>query len=81
MTKNLNQLKIGQTAHIQSIQMESDDGLGIRLNHLGFLVNESITVLKKTPLTGDALLISIRGTQIALTKKEAGIVEVLCPQK
>lgn len=79
---NLNQLKKGQSAAIHSIDMKHDQDLAIRLHHLGFLENEPIEVLKKTPLTGDALLISIRGTQIALTKKEAHVIEVkLCLNK
>jgi Fe2+ transport system protein FeoA len=79
--KNLNQLRTGQEACIHSINSEDDPSLAIRLAHLGFLENGTITVLKKTPFTGDALLVSIRGTQIALTKKEAAIIEVYLCQK
>lgn len=63
-------------AHIKSINTDHDNDLAIRLIHLGFLENESISVIRKTPFTGDALLVSIRGAHIALTKKEADIIEV-----
>ena len=79
--KNLNKLRVGELASIQLIKTDKDENLAIRLAHLGFLENESITVLKKTPFTGDALLISIRGAQIALTKREANIILVQICQK
>jgi Fe2+ transport system protein FeoA len=44
--------------------------------HLGFLPNEKITVIKKTPITSDALLINVRGCQIALTKHEASVITI-----
>ena len=72
---SLNKLGIGKTALIKSIDM-SDLDLAIRLSHLGFLENEPILVIRKTPFTGDALLISVRGTQIALTKKEASLINI-----
>lgn len=75
MTK-LKDLKLGQTAFIKTINLNTDEELAIRLLHLGFLENEKIVVLKRTPFTGDALLISIRGTQIALTKREAELIEI-----
>ena len=82
MKQKLSQLNIGETANVYKINMNKDEELAIRLIHLGFLENEEVSIIKKTPFTSDALLIAIRGCQIALTKKEADLIEVLtCPIK
>lgn len=59
---------------INSIDIDSNEELGIRLMHLGFLENEPISVVNKTPISHDALLVNIKGTQIALTKYEASLI-------
>ncbi len=68
--------KLNHIYLIDKIDTESNPELGIRLMHLGFLPNEKISVLKKTPITSDALLINVRGCQIALTKNEANIITI-----
>ncbi len=72
----LEKVALGQSHFIESIDLISQDSLGIRLLHLGFHINEEIIVLKKTPLTHDALLVAVRGTQIALTKAEASLIRL-----
>lgn len=61
---------------IESLQDQSDLDLTIRLRHLGFLENEKVKVLSKTPITGDSILSEIRGSQIALTKFEASHINL-----
>ncbi len=73
---NLNKAVVKTHYKIDSINESVNLELAIRLRHLGFLENEALKVLSKTPFTGDSLLIEIRGSQIALTKNEAAIVNL-----
>lgn len=73
---NANQATIGRTYFIDHLNFHQDEDLAIRLSHLGFLENQSFKVIRKTPFTGDCLLIEIRGTQMALTKFEADLINL-----
>ncbi len=68
MEKNLVQLNKGEWAIIDSLR--GDDLLTLRLKESGFTPGSKITMVRKTPF-GDPILYEIRGTQIALRKKEA----------
>lgn len=72
----LSEAKKGCALIITDIGLNENLELGLRLMHLGFLVNEEITVLNKTPLTSDVVLLKIRGTQMALTKDESNLIRV-----
>jgi Fe2+ transport system protein FeoA len=73
---SINQAQVAKDYIIDHINYQLNLDLGIRLNHLGFMEAEKIKVLSKTPLTGDSLLIEIRGAQMALTKSEAELIKI-----
>jgi Fe2+ transport system protein FeoA len=72
----INKAQVAKDYIVDHINYHLNLDLGIRLNHLGFLESERIRVLSKTPFTGDSLLIEIRGTQMALTKAEAELINI-----
>ncbi len=72
--KNLNDLNPKTIGIIEKIEATGNIDLTLRLAHLGFLPKEEVVVIKKTPMTGDALLVSIRGANIALTHSEASTI-------
>jgi Fe2+ transport system protein FeoA len=62
---------------IDSISLESlDDSTISRLLHFGFVEGEKVELITKVPLFKEPLLVSIRGSQIALTKRQAGIIRL-----
>ena len=73
---NLSEAKKGKVLIIESINFSLDEDLGIRLMHLGFLTNEHISIVNQTPISHDAILVNIKGSQIALTKSEAKLINV-----
>lgn len=72
----LSEAKRGKEFIIESVDTSYNEELGIRLMHLGFLANETITVINKTPISHDAILVAIKGAQIALTKTEAAHIKI-----
>jgi Fe2+ transport system protein FeoA len=72
----INKALVAKEYIIDHINYHLNLELGIRLNHLGFLESEKIKVLSKTPFTGDSLLVEIRGSQMALTKSEAELINI-----
>ncbi len=70
----LNTLQPGQIATIVDIQAEAS--LKMHLLELGFVAGSSITFLMTTPF-GDPNIYALRGTSIALRKREALCIRVL----
>lgn len=73
---NLSEAYKGKELSILNIAVELNQDLGIRLMHLGFLPNEKISIVNQTPISHDAILVNIKGSQIALTKSEAKLIQV-----
>jgi Fe2+ transport system protein FeoA len=53
-----------------------DDTSVSRLLHFGFIEGESIKLVTKVPIFKEPLLVEIRGSQIALTKREANLIKI-----
>jgi len=70
----LQNAKLGKEYIIHKVLIEHDELLSTRLMHLGFIEKSPLIVINKTPLTSDALLVQIKGTQIALTKQESELI-------
>jgi Fe2+ transport system protein FeoA len=73
---NLFEVKKGKKVLIDSIDISENEDLCIRLMHLGFMVNEPIIVVNKTPILNDVILVNVKGSEIALTKSEAGYIKI-----
>ena len=72
----LHQAITGKIYIISQIDFEQNIEMGTRLLHLGFLPNEKVKVIRKTPFTSDSMLIEVRGTSMALTKTEAKLIQI-----
>ena len=70
--KNLNELKIGTKAIINSF---SDKELALKLMEMGCLPGEKIHIERKAPL-GDPITISISGYVLSMRKAEAETILV-----
>lgn len=55
--------------------LDGPDGECRRLMDLGFTPGESVAVVRATPL-GDPLVVTVRGSQLALRKREAGWIRL-----
>ena len=71
--KTLDQLEIGKTATIKSINIKNE--LRKRLMDMGIIKGEKIKVVKKAPL-GDPIEFSVKGYSISLRKSEAKKIEI-----
>ena len=72
------QLKLSDATVSQWYRIERLDGPErecSRLLDLGFTPNEQVAVVRSTPL-GDPLVVVVRGTQLALRKREASWILV-----
>ncbi len=47
-----------------------------KLLHFGFVEGERIKLITKVPIFKEPLLVEIRGSQIALTKREARLITI-----
>ena len=70
----LAELKPGQSAVILSMNDRNDEGLH-RLDELGFVEGQLVTVLKEAPL-GDPIAVRIMNYELCLRKKEANLIQV-----
>ncbi len=73
MNVTLQQLQVGATARIKSIQTESSTNQ--RLMTLGLLPGTSIKKIQIAPL-GDPIAIEFNGQRISLRKSEAAFIEL-----
>lgn len=76
MEIRLTELHPGETGMITGIE-ENDRGLSGRLRDLGFTENTPVTCVRTAPL-GDPSAYRIRGTMIALRRKDA-VCLLICP--
>ncbi|MBT3984051.1 MAG: ferrous iron transport protein A [Bacteriovoracaceae bacterium] len=77
MEKCLIEAQIGVESTISSVvSYPGEEDFALRLAHLGFIQGQKITILKVAPIFGEPILISLRGGQLALTKKEASCIMV-----
>ncbi len=72
----LHQAITGKVYIISQIDFDQNIEMGTRLLHLGFLPDEKVKVIRKTPFTSDSMLIEVRGTSMALTKTEAKLIQI-----
>lgn len=70
---NLFNLKPGSTGFIE--ELKCDDRLTKRLLALGFVEGTEVLVKKKAPL-GDPIIINLRGTDLAIRKRDAQLIYV-----
>lgn len=70
---NLFNLKPGSTGLIE--ELKCDDRLTKRLLALGFVEGTEVLVKKKAPL-GDPIIINLRGTDLAIRKRDAQLIYV-----
>lgn len=70
---NLAQSKKG---HYYKVAKHLDQEFSGRLIQLGFYEGTLVMLKRKAPLFGDPLLFQVGESQIALTKKEASVIEV-----
>jgi ferrous iron transport protein A len=75
---SLDQLKVGQSARIDSI--DGNDAIGQRLLEMGLLDGEEVRVLGFAPL-GDPMEISLRDYRLSLRRKEAARILVSSVQE
>jgi len=62
---------------ISQVDLDDLDDTSIsRLLHFGFVEGEKIKLLTKVPIFKEPLLVEIRGSQIALTKREACLIKI-----
>lgn len=72
-TRSLDQLIIGESAIIHSLDPESSSAL--KLMDLGFTPGQEVTVISKA-LLQDPIAISLRGTIIAIRRREASCIRI-----
>lgn len=70
----LNAKLIVHSFHHEDLRDFSD--IESRLMHLGFVAGETVKITKKAPLFKEPLLVEVRGRLIALSAKEAELVDV-----
>ncbi len=70
---SLDELPIGQSAKVTSLDLHTPDGQ--RLMEMGLTVGSKVKVLKLAPL-GDPIEILIRGYHLSLRKTEARSIQV-----
>ena len=70
--KNLSQLKIGQTAIIDSF---TDKSMALKLLEMGCTPGETVTLDRIAPM-GDPIAISVSGYLLSLRKEEASTILV-----
>ena len=70
---SLDRLPVGGRGTILSLS--GDDAVAIRLLELGLLPGEDVQVLGYAPL-GDPIAIQVRGTRLALRRKDAGRIRL-----
>ncbi|MCA9056148.1 MAG: FeoA domain-containing protein [Planctomycetaceae bacterium] len=70
---SLDHLPVGGRGTI--LTLSGDDAVAIRLLELGLLPGEEIEVLGYAPL-GDPIAIQVRGTRLALRRKDAGRIHM-----
>lgn len=75
---NKTQIKLSNAVKLQWYRIDRLDGPDTechRLLDLGFTPGERVAVVRSTPL-GDPLVVVVRGTQLALRKREASWILV-----
>lgn len=72
-TRSLDQLIIGESAIIHSLDPESSSSL--KLMDLGFTPGQEVTVISKA-LLQDPIAIALRGTIIAIRRREASCIRI-----
>ncbi len=70
---NLFNLKPGCTGLIE--ELKCDDKLTKRLLALGFVAGTEIIMKKRAPL-GDPIIINLRGTDLAIRKRDAQLIYI-----
>ncbi|MBN8704799.1 MAG: ferrous iron transport protein A [Bacteroidetes bacterium] len=72
-TRSLDQLIIGESAIIRSLDPDSSSSL--KLMELGFTPGQEVTVISKA-LLQDPIAIALRGTIIAIRRREASCIRI-----
>ncbi|WP_105902451.1 FeoA family protein [Vibrio gangliei] len=70
----LNDLKIGQSAHIVHLDALSSD-IRKKLMIMGMLPNTRVTLIRKAPM-GDPLQVEVRGVSLAIRGQVASAIEI-----
>ena len=75
VVKKLKNLKLNKKYRIKNI-IEGEAGIGTRMMQLGFISGEDLTLIRRAPLFGEPLLVEVRGSQFAISRAEAELIEI-----
>jgi len=75
MPQSLGQLRKGQSGQIVSVQTD-EAGIAQRLMEIGLLIGSHVQVLHEAPMSGDPIVVRVRGALIALRRNEASHILV-----
>ena len=70
----LSQVDVGDLVSIRRVE-GADDGVGSRLEHMGFLPGTEVRVERRAPL-GDPTVYELRGYRLALRRESAALIDV-----
>ena len=73
----LGSLKKGQKGLIIRIAEGGSSGLDKRFMEMGFIEGSSVEIIHEAPFGGDPFAVRVRGSLVALRRKEAALIEVL----
>lgn len=74
--RRLGELSLGERAVITAVDLEADPQLALRLMQMGFLEGAEVELARQAPLSADPIAVRVRGTLIALRRRDANRVEV-----
>lgn len=75
MPQPLGQLRKGQSGQIVSVQTD-EARIAQRLMEIGLLIGAHVQVLHEAPVSGDPIVVRVRGALIALRRNEASHILV-----
>ncbi len=76
VSMNLSEIKKNVPYTVERVESDNEV-ITSRFYKLGFYAGACITLLRKAPLFGDPLLFEVGESQIALTKVEAKLIQVI----
>ncbi len=86
MPQKLGELKKGQSGRILSVEKDregdgfSDERLAQRLMEIGLLEGSQVEVVHEAPISGDPIVVRVRGALIALRRNEANRILISLAQ-